>query len=299
MTVSATVAITNPLIFPIASHVTAECVEVTDINDAGGAVYPSVTVVVTSVWEVVSDAMLDRFPNATALFNMAIGTDNIDFQALEKRNIQFSGVGQLGSIETAELGIGLLIAISRNLVRNHLFVSNNVWATSNDIPFGYTIQGKRCGIFGLGQVGAAVASRAAGLGMQVSYYSRQPKPVPYQYCDSVLQLARVSDYLVLCCESNADTYHCINGEVLEALGEKGFLINIARGAVVDDDALTDALTEKKIGGAALDVFEAEPAVQPVYRALDNVILSPHMGSRTHDNVENMFRYIAGLVNQVA
>lgn len=164
------------------------------------------------------------------------------------------------------------------------------------------MRGKVAGIFGYGRIGQAIAARLAALGMEIRYY--QPRPVPgvaAARADSLLALARQSDYLILCAPANASTRHAVNAAVLDALGPEGTLVNIARGALVDEHALIAALHTGQLGAAALDVFEHEPEVPPALRALDNVVLTPHIGSLTVETrhamgqltVDNLLAHFAG------
>ena len=149
------------------------------------------------------------------------------------------------------------------------------------MPLARKMSGARLGLVGMGRIGQAIATRALAFGMSVAYHSRQARPgVPYAYHDSVVALAAHSDFLVVITPGGAGTRHLINAEVLQALGPKGFLVNVARGSVVDETALIDALEHGVIAGAGLDVFENEPRVPDRLLALPKVVLSPHIGSAT-------------------
>jgi len=163
------------------------------------------------------------------------------------------------------------------------------------------VSGARLGIVGLGRIGSTVAGRALGFEMSVRYHNRRPVPgAPWSYEPSLLALAAWADYLVVIAAGGAGTRHLINAEVLDALGPRGFLINVSRGSVVDEAALVSALVGKRIAGAGLDVFEKEPEVPAELLALDNVVLLPHIASATQetrqamadrvaDNLESFFR----------
>jgi hydroxypyruvate reductase len=148
---------------------------------------------------------------------------------------------------------------------------------------GSRVSGKRLGIVGMGRIGQAVAERAAGFRMAVAYHNRRPaEGCAHPYFESLTALAQWADYLVLTVAGGAGTRHLVHRGVLDALGPHGYLINVARGSVVDEAALIDALAERRIAGAGLDVFENEPAVPAALMALDNVVLTPHTASATHE-----------------
>ena len=147
--------------------------------------------------------------------------------------------------------------------------------------------GRRVGILGLGRIGKAIAARVAALAMQVAYTGRKPQSVPYRYFPDLQSLAAESDFLVVACPGGAATRHLVDADVLAALGKKGTLINIARGSIVDEDALVAALQAGTIKGAGLDVFADEPHVPAPLLAMDHVVLLPHVGSATHETRKAM------------
>jgi lactate dehydrogenase-like 2-hydroxyacid dehydrogenase len=145
------------------------------------------------------------------------------------------------------------------------------------------VRGKTCGIIGMGRIGREVAVRAAGFGMSISYFGpRQKADLPYRYYDDLAALARDADCLVVACALSPATRNLVDVRILEALGREGFLVNIARGAIVDEPALIAALQNKTIAGAALDVFADEPHVPAALMQMDNVVLAPHMGTGTRE-----------------
>jgi lactate dehydrogenase-like 2-hydroxyacid dehydrogenase len=173
----------------------------------------------------------------------------------------------------------------RQIPASDAHVRSGAWANA-ERPLARKVSGRRFGILGLGQIGLAIAQRLAPFG-PVSWSGPRAKPVPYtQYAD-VLSLARASDVLVVACPANAATYHMVNTGVIEALGPKGYLVNISRGAVVDESALAAALTDGRLAGAALDVFENEPHVPLALRQLPNTVLTPHVASATHETRTHM------------
>jgi lactate dehydrogenase-like 2-hydroxyacid dehydrogenase len=151
------------------------------------------------------------------------------------------------------------------------------------MPLATKVSGKRLGIVGLGRIGRAIAARAEGFDMEIRYHNRRQSPdAPYPYERSLADLARWCDFLVVATSGGDSTRGLVSASVIEALGPKGFLVNIARGSVVDEPALVAALVERRIAGAALDVFADEPRVPEALLALDNVVLTPHIASATTD-----------------
>ncbi len=188
----------------------------------------------------------------------------------------------------ADLAMGLMIDSARRLSEADRFVRSGAWSSTTGFPLARRVSGKRLGIVGLGRIGEAVALRASGFSMPVRYHNRRPVVGSrYQHEPDLLTLARWADFLVLTCPGGQATYHLIDAKVLEALGPDGFLINVARGSVVDEAALIAALQQKVIGGAGLDVFEREPQVPAALRELDNVVLLPHVGSASVETRQQM------------
>lgn len=239
-------------------------------------------VVVTSARFGCSDAMLQRLPNARAICSFGVGYDAIAVDMARDRGIQVSSTPDVLNDCVAELAMGLLIDSSRRISAADRFVRAGLWPAGN-FPLARKVSGKRLGIVGLGRIGKDVARRASGFDMQVRYHNRRPDAhSSYRFEPDLLALARWADFLVLTCPGGERTRHLISAPVLDALGPEGILINVSRGSVVDEQALVAALTEGRLGGAGLDVFEAEPRVPEALYGLDNVVLAPHIGSGTID-----------------
>jgi lactate dehydrogenase-like 2-hydroxyacid dehydrogenase len=192
----------------------------------------------------------------------------------------------------ADLAFGLLIDISRGISAGDRFVRRGDWER-NGFPLATRVSGKRLGVLGLGRIGQAIAKRSTGFDMEVRYHSRRPMAdVSWGYEASAAALADWADFLVVACAGGPSTRHLVSAEVLAALGPKGFLINISRGTVIDEQALVQALAGKRIAGAALDVFENEPHVPAALMSLDNVVLLPHVASNTHETRKAMNDLVA-------
>jgi lactate dehydrogenase-like 2-hydroxyacid dehydrogenase len=244
-------------------------------------------VVVTNAPTGCSGAIIDALPHLRAIVCFGVGYDAIDVARAGARFIPVSITPDVLTECVADLAIGLIIDSSRRLSEMERFLRAGAWLKGPP-PLGRRVFGKRLGIVGLGKIGKAIARRAAGFGMETRYFNRRPElSVNLAYVASPVELAAWADFLVLACPGGAATRHLAGKDVLEALGPKGVLINIARGSVVDDEALIDALRRGAIGGAALDVFTDEPNVPKAYLEFPNVVLLPHIGSSTQETRAEM------------
>jgi lactate dehydrogenase-like 2-hydroxyacid dehydrogenase len=182
--------------------------------------------------------------------------------------------------DVADLAIALMLSIGRQVPQSDQFVRANRWVEGG-FPLTRKVTGSKLGIVGIGRIGQAIAKRAAAFDMDISYTARSAKAdIPYAYESDVVKLAAKVDFLIVITPGGAGTRHLINAQVLKALGPDGYLINVARGSVVDEAALIEALHNKTIAGAALDVYVDEPRVPEALRQLPNVVLTPHMASGT-------------------
>ncbi|MEN9721350.1 MAG: Glyoxylate/hydroxypyruvate reductase [Pseudomonadota bacterium] len=220
------------------------------------------------------------FPALEMISVCGVGYDGIDVAAAKKRGIMVSHTPEVLNDDVADLALGLLLAVARKIPAADRFTRNADWL---DGPFPLTrkLTGAKLGIVGMGRIGQAIAKRAAAFDMDISYNTRhQRSDVPYKYVPNVSALAAAVDFLVVITPGGSATRNLINAEVLKALGPQGFLVNVARGSVVDQVALIEALQKKTIAGAGLDVYVDEPNVPAELRKLDNVVLTPHVASGT-------------------
>jgi len=225
---------------------------------------------------------LAHLPNLKAICSFGVGYDAIAVDAARARGIPISTTPDVLNDCVADLAMGLIIDTARRMAEADRFVRAGNWPTG-PFPLGRKVSGKRLGIVGMGRIGEAVVQRASGFAMAVQYHNRKPIPdCVHTYAASLIELARWADFLVLTCPGGAATQHLINREVLEALGPQGILINVARGSVVDQAALIEALQNGTLGGAGLDVYAAEPEVPAALRELNNVLLLPHIGSASEE-----------------
>ncbi|RIA22285.1 lactate dehydrogenase-like 2-hydroxyacid dehydrogenase [Ectopseudomonas oleovorans] len=231
---------------------------------------------------------LRLLPNLRVICSFGVGYDPYPLELLRERGIAISTTPDVLNDCVADLAMGLMIDSARRLSASDRFVRSGAWNSTTGFPLARRVSGKRLGIVGLGRIGEAVAQRAAGFSMPVRYHNRRPVAGSrYQHEPDLLELARWADFLVLTCPGGQATYHLINAEVLAALGADGFLINVARGSVVDESALIAALQDRVIAGAGLDVYEREPQVPAALRELDNVVLLPHVGSASVETRQQM------------
>ena len=226
--------------------------------------------------------LLAMFPNVKMISIFGVGYDGIDVAAAKERGIQVTHTPDVLTDDVADLAMGLILSIGRRIPQSDKFVRNGDWVSE---PFTMTrkVTGTRLGVVGLGRIGQAIAKRAAAFDMTIAYTGRRAKTnAPFRYYPTASELAANSDYLVVAVPGGDDTKNMINAQVLKALGPKGIVINIARGSVVDQTALIQALKDKSIAGAGLDVFWDEPNIDPQFFKLQNVVLTPHNGSNTHE-----------------
>jgi len=241
-----------------------------------------ITGIVTSATQGCRAEIIASLPDLRVISSFGVGYDSIAIDEARQRGIQISNTPDILNDCVADMAFGLLIDSARRLSEADRFVRRGEWET-NLFPLGRQVFGKKLGIVGLGRIGKAVAKRASGFEMKIGYHNRSADPsLPHRYFNSVVELARWADFLVLTCVGSPDTYHLISHDALEALGPEAFLINVSRGSVVDEDALIAALQAKRIAGAALDVFAHEPHVPEALRNLPNVVLAPHIASGTEE-----------------
>lgn len=223
----------------------------------------------------------DRFPNAGLFASFGVGYDSVDVEEARRRGVRVTNTPGVLTDEVADLALLLALAVSRDFVAGHEHVRSGAWEREGNAPLARKLSGRPAGILGLGGIGQAVARRCAAFGMEIAWTGPRPKPEqPWPYVESLTELAGRCEVLFVACPGGAATRHLVNREVLQALGPDGILVNIARGSVVDEAALVEALQAGSIAGAGLDVFEAEPHVPEPLRSHPRVALQPHQGSAT-------------------
>jgi hydroxypyruvate reductase len=232
-------------------------------------------------------ALMDALPKLKAIAHFGVGYDTVDVAAATKRGIAVSNTPDVLNDCVADVAMGLLIDVARGLSASDRFVRRGDWL-KGQFPLATRVSGKKLGIAGLGRIGQTIVRRALGFDMDIRYHSRNPvQGVTFQHEPSLVALAQWCDFLVVIVSGGPATRHLVSAEVINALGPRGFLINVSRGTVVDEAALIDALVNKRIAGAGLDVFEEEPNVPQALLALDNVVLLPHLASGTNETRQAM------------
>jgi len=240
------------------------------------------TGLVTSAGTPVPVELIDALPNLKVVSSFGVGYDQLNEEVLNKRQIRVGYTPDVLNDCVADLAIGLMIDIARGMSASDRYVRQGKWP-SGPYPLQRRVSGKRMGILGLGRIGEAIARRGLGLDMEIAYHNRNKRDdVSYKWLESPAALAQWADYLIIAVTGGAGTAKLVNADVLKALGPDGFLVNISRGTVVDEEALLDALKKREIAGAALDVFTNEPNVPSGFFELDNVVLLPHVASATHE-----------------
>ncbi len=253
--------------------------------------------IITSPMKKVNRHLIEALPNLEIISQFGVGVDNIDLQAAKERHIAVTNTPDLVTNDTADIALSLLTACARRIVEGDAYVRVGHWV-NGPMPHGVTLTGKTVGVVGLGRIGQAVARRAAAFDMNVIYYGRREKPeFSYSYYPDLMKLAEDSDFMILTVSGGPETRHLVNADVLKALGKDGFLINVARGSVVDEEALLIALHNREIAGAGLDVFENEPHVPEALYTMDNVVLLPHIGTLTFETRTKMGQLV--LANLIA
>lgn len=248
----------------------------------------AVEVVVTSGRFGVDRALMERLPALRAIVSFGVGYDVTDVVAARERGIAVSHTPDVLTDCVADTAVGLALDTMRRLSAADRFVRRGGWPVEGDYPLTRRLSGARVGILGLGRIGRAIAHRLEAFGCPISYHSRRElDDAPYPFVGSALELARGVDLLVVATSGGSGSHHLVDRAVLEALGPDGFLVNIARGSVVDEDALVDLLARDRLGGAGLDVFADEPHVPEALLGLDSVVLLPHLASGTVETRADM------------
>lgn len=257
--------------------------------------------VVTNGHVPLTGPMIAAMPKLELVACSSAGYESLDLTSLAARGIRLTNASLALKDDVADTAIMLMLAARRGLIAGHDYVRSGDWGRHNAFPLQHRTRGQRLGIVGMGSIGQAIALRAEALGLQVSYWNRSAKPVPWHHEPDLIRLAQHSDTLILIVAGGTATRGLISAEVLAALGPNGLLVNVARGSVVDEEALISALSSGALGHAALDVFAKEPDADPRLTRLPNVTLYPHHASGTLETrdamaqlvVDNLTAFYAG------
>lgn len=246
-------------------------------------------------------SVIEALPKLEIIGCFGIGVDAIDLAAAKKQGVRVTNTPDVVTDDTADVALALMLAVERRIAEGDRFVRRGRWR-EGELRFGRSLGGRRLGIVGLGRIGRAIARRAEAFGMEIAYFGPREKPdARYRFFPDLAALAAWSEILVVACPGGAATRHLVGREVIEALGPQGSLVNIARGSVVDEEALVAALAAGRLGAAGLDVYEREPNVPEALFAMENVVLMPHTGSATHETrtamgnlvIDNLLAHFAG------
>ncbi len=225
-------------------------------------------------------ALIGRLPKLEIIASYSVGYDATDVAAAHARGVTVTHTPDVLTDDVADLAMALMLMVTRRIGEAERYVRAGRWP-GGPMPLGVKLGGKRLGIVGLGRIGTAVATRARGFGLEISYNDIVVKAgAPYPFVPNLLDLARDSDILLVSCIGGPTTRNLINDAVLDALGPRGFIVNVARGSIVDEDALIRALQEQRIAGAGLDVFRNEPHAPEALFGMENVVVLPHIASST-------------------
>jgi hydroxypyruvate reductase len=249
----------------------------------------------------VDGKLMDALPKLEIISNFGVGVDAINLDDAKKRKIIVTNTPDVLNECVADTALALVMNTVRKFPQSERYLRAGNWASRGPYPLTTSLGGKTLGILGLGRIGEAIAKRAAACGMKIRYHNRNRKDVPYPYDPDPATLAKNADVLIVVTPASAETNRIINEKVLQALGPEGYVVNIARGSVVDEPVLLRYLQEKKIAGAGLDVYADEPRVPPEFFTLENAVLFPHVGSATVETrkamgdlqIENLRRHFAG------
>lgn len=250
-----------------------------------------ITVLVTSAGFGLPDGLIDDLPNLEVITSFGVGYDSIDVEACRARGIRVSNTPDVLTDDVADTGIMLMHATLRRIVVGDHWARSGQWEQKGAMALTRSVRGKKLGIVGLGRIGQGIASRAEPSGVEIGYFGRSPKQVDYRYFDDLVALAQWADILMVACPGGDATKEIVNAPVLSALGKDGYVVNIARGSVIDEPALIEALRNSVIAGAGLDVFHNEPNMDRAFADFDNVVLYPHSASGTIETRDAMAQLV--------
>jgi hydroxypyruvate reductase len=228
-------------------------------------------------------AAMDRLPALRAIVCYGTGYDGVDIAAARQRGIAVGHSPAANASAVADIAVTSMLAVTRRLLPADEYVRSGNWAAAKPSPLMSPQPGnpgRRVGVYGMGEIGRKIASRVAAFECEVGYFSRSRHDLPYQFFPSLEALAEWCSVLMIAVRAGADTHHAVNADILRKLGKDGYVVNISRGSVIDQQALIAALTDKTIAGAGLDVFEKEPHAPDALTAFPNVVLTPHIGGHT-------------------
>ncbi|MDB5423782.1 MAG: D-isomer specific 2-hydroxyacid dehydrogenase family protein [Phenylobacterium sp.] len=269
-----------------------------DLSDADRA---EVRVIVHAGEIILTPEFIGSLPKLGLIACVSVGYDGVDVAWCRARGIEVTHAKGLNADDVADHALGLLIGAWRNIVAGDRLLREGGWRSDDRMVRRRGLSGRKVGIVGLGAIGEAVARRVEACGMVVSWWGPNPKPAPWPRAESLLALAADSDILVVASRADASNRGLISRQVIEAVGPEGLIVNVARGALIDEDALIAALKDGRLGLAALDVFVEEPAPAARWADVPGTVLTPHTAGGTIDSIprmvgqaiDNVRRFLAG------
>jgi D-3-phosphoglycerate dehydrogenase len=246
--------------------------------------------------------LMDALPKLEIIALASTGYEKFDIATAKSRGIRITSAPSVAAGDVADLAIGLMLAAARRITWAERYLRAGKWVSEGRAPMSTRFYGKKLGILGLGAIGTATARRAQGFDMEICYHGRRRQPdVPYRYYANLLEMAADVDFLAVTCPGGPTTAGIVSAEVLKALGPTGIVVNVARGTCIDEPALIQALRGGTLGGAGIDVFTVDPDDGTRFAGMDNVVLTPHIGTGTPDTrremnmaaLENLEAFFAG------
>jgi len=264
----------------------------------------SIRAMITAGGSPLPGRMMDLMPKLGAIVCYGTGYDGVDLRAAAERKITVGHSPGANAASVADIAVTLLLAATRRLLVLDNYVRSGDWAAAKPSPMMRPqagMPGRKIGVYGIGEIGRKIAARCAAFESEVGYFSRSKRDLPYQYFASLEALADWCSVLMIAVRAGPETHHVVGADILSRLGEDGYVVNIARGSVIDQGALVKALTEKTIAGAGLDVYAKEPQAPDALTTLPNVVLTPHTGGHTLEShramqdcvIANLTAFFAG------
>ncbi|QCE34357.1 2-hydroxyacid dehydrogenase [Acetobacteraceae bacterium] len=248
---------------------------------------PHIKAIITNFAVGVSEEILEKLPNLEIISVFGVGVDRLPLQKAKERKLKITTTAGVNADEVADTALMLLLNLNRHFLGNVQWMENGSWVKIGEPPLGHSIKGSKVGIAGFGAIGKAIAERLSVFGAEIRYFNRSAAQTAFKREDSIDSLADWADTLILALPGTQETQNIINENILKKLGANSVLINIARGSLIDEKALIEALKNKTIRGAGLDVFLNEPNINPAYLTLPNCVLQPHQGSATWETRQAM------------
>jgi lactate dehydrogenase-like 2-hydroxyacid dehydrogenase len=263
-----------------ATYTTHKLWEAPDRDAFLASVAGRITAVASTGTRGVDDATMGKLPKLKVISHFGVGVDSVDVEAARRRGIAVTNTPDVLTEDVADIALALLLCAIRRVPQGDRYVRGGHWLKA-PMALTQSVQGRKVGIVGLGRIGKAIAKRCEAFNLEVEYHGRNRQAVAYPHHADVVSLARAVDILVVAAPGGDETRGLVGREALEALGPEGTIVNIARGSVIDEAAMIEALESGKLGAAGLDVFDKEPQVPAKLLAMDNVVVQPHVGSATH------------------